>query len=307
LNFPDASSYNALITVNGKVVVLVEDERRTLFAYGEENGKDLHYFSFAEDPNCFQTNYYAYETLPNDRLQVWKHCGSGGNGTNTYLMNYDWETHQLEETLGPLPLGSSGASWNPEQTQAIAYLDSKFATRTLYWIYPDRFEPLDLEITDGDLSWNLSDDFLTFDASDKGASGTTGRADWSADGKQIAFFASPNAIGKTGFSRFDVEHFLYLLDPETLQYRAVIENIFSPFLLSWSPDSNHIAFIGRYGFWKEKGIWLYSVKNNTVINISEGIYTSIVWRSKTSVVAIRCEEISVCHQVVEFDLSNTIE
>jgi hypothetical protein len=307
LNFPESNSYNALIATNGEVVVLIEDERRTLMAYGKEDDKNIYYFPLPDDEKCFKTDYYAYETLPDGRLQIWKDCGSGGNGTDTYLMAYDWETQQLQKIAGPLPLGSSGASWNPEQTQAIAYLDSKFATRTLYWIYPDHFESLDLEIKDGSRSWNLKDDFPTFDASDKGESGSTGRASWSPDGEQIAFFASPNAIGETGFSRFSVEYYLYLLDPETLQYEVVANNIFSPFVLSWSPDSTHIAFIGKRGFWKENGIWLYSIKNNKVTSISEGIYQSIVWKSDTNVAAIQCEELSVCRQMVEFDLSNIIK
>jgi hypothetical protein len=307
LNFPDSKSYDALIMTDDEIVVLVEDTHYVLLAYGKENDNDLYYFSLAEDPNCFKTRYYAYETLPDGKLQVWKNCGHRGNGTDTYLMAYDWETAELEELVKSLPLGSSGASWNPEQTQAIAYLDSKFATKTLYWIYSNSYEALDLEIKDGERSWNLKDDFPAFDASDKGESGTTGRASWSSNGKQIAFFASPNAIGKTGFDRFGVEYYLYLMNPENLKYEVVADNIYSPFVLAWSPDSTYIAFVGKRGFLKTNGIWLYSTKTNTVTNISEGTYTSIVWRSNSSVVAIECEDFDVCNQVVEFDISSILD
>ena len=108
---------------------------------------------------------------------------------------------------GPLPLGSSGVSWNPDQIKGIVYLDSGFATRTLYWLSKDGdFGPLDLVITDGYRSWNLKDDFPDFKADDTGKTGSTGEAAWSPDGKSIAFFASPDAIGKTGFQRFGVEY-----------------------------------------------------------------------------------------------------
>jgi hypothetical protein len=308
LNFPEAESYYSLVIRDGTVVVLVNDgESGQLGTYAKENDQEFTEFVFVENTDCSSTRSYdSYETLPDGRLQIWKWCLTGKGGVD-YLLAYDWETQQLEKIAGPLPLDSSGASWNPDQTQAIAYLDSNFATRTLYWIYPGDFETLDLEIKHGSRSWNLKDDFPKFDASKRGESGSTGRASWSPDGKQIAFFASPVAIGKTGFSRFRVEYYLYLLDPETLQYEVVADNIFSPFVLSWSPDATHIAFIGKRGFWKENGIWLYSIKDNTVTSISEGIYQSIVWRSDTSVVAIQCEELSICRQVVEFDILSILE
>ncbi len=308
LNFPESQFYNALIITNDDLTVLVNGgENADLQWYAKENDKEFTRFTFTENTDCFSTKrYYSYETLPDGRLQIWKWCLTDKGGEN-YLLAYDWGSHQLEKIIGPLPLGSSGASWNPEQTQAIAYLDSKFATKTLYWINRNKFEPLDLEITDGEQSWNLQDDFPKFVASDTGESGTTGRASWSPNGKRIAFFASPNAIGNTGFNRFGVEHYLYLMNPETLEYEVVADNIYSPFLLVWSPDSTHIAFIGKRGFSKENGIWLYSTKTNTITNISKGIYQGIVWRSNTNVVAIQCEDLEVCNQIIEYDISNLLD
>lgn len=308
LDFPETQYYNALIKTDNDVIVLVRNDRGDVQWYAKEGNKEFTKFAFAENTNCSSTKRYgAYETLPDGRLQVWKWCLTEKGGVD-YLLAYDWETHQLEKIVGPLPLGSSGASWNPEQTKAIGYLDSGFATKTLYWIYPNKFEPLDLEIRDENRSWNLKDDFPKFIADDTGKTGTTGRASWSPDGKSIAFFASPNAIGKTSFDRFGVEHYLYLMNPETLQYEVVADSIFSPFLLSWSPDSTHIAFIGKYGFSKENGIWLYSVKTKLVTEISNGSFKSIVWRPNgNSLVAIECEDLDVCNKILEYDLTNILE
>lgn len=309
LDFPSSDAYYSLIIKDKKVIGLINGgSQKDLLSYASENDSTPTLFSLPDDPSCFLTNYYGDDSLPNGELQIFMLCGSGGNGTDTYLMKYNWESQQLEKFVGPLPLGTSGASWDPVQTEAIGYLDSGFASRTLFWIRQDGFQSLDLEIADGERHWNLNDDFPKFTEDDTGKTGTTGRASWSPDGKTIAFFASPDAIGKTGFARFGVEYYLYLMNPETLQYEVVADNIFSPFLLAWSPDSTQIAFVGRYGFWKENGIWLYSVKSNTVTEISEGIFQGIVWRPDgNSLVAIKCEDFGLCNNIIEFDLSGILE
>jgi len=309
LLFPNVNTYYALILKDEKLVALINGGSQSdLLSYAMENDSSPTLFSLPSDPDCFLTNYYGDESLPDGKLQILKLCGSGGNGTDTYLMAYDWETQRLEKLVGPLPLGTSGASWNPQGTKAIGYLDSGFASKTLFWVYPDGFEPLDLVIQDDGRSWNLQDDFPKFTADDTGKSGTTGRASWSPDEVAIAFFASPDAIGKTSFERFGVEHYLYLMNPETLQYEVVADKIFSPFLLSWSPDSNYIAFIGHYGFRKENGIWLYSIKTNSITEVSKGIFQDIVWRPDGNrLVAIGCEDLGVCNKILEYDLTTILE
>ena len=309
LDFPNSDSYYSLVIKDKNVVGLINGgSQKDLLSYASEYDATPTLFSLPDDPSCFLTNYYGDDSLPDGELQIFMLCGSGGKGTDTYLRKYNWESEQLEKSVGPLPLGTSGASWNPEQTKAIGYLDSGFASRTLFWIYPDGFEPLDLVIQDDGRSWNLRDDFPKFTADDTGKSGSTGRASWSPNGETIAFFASPNAIGKTGFARFGVEYYLYLMDPETLQYDVVADTIYSPFLLAWSPDSAYIAFIGKYGFWKENGIWLYSVKSNMVTEVSKGTFQSIVWRPDgKSLVVIKCEDLDVCNKILEFDLTNILE
>jgi WD40 repeat protein len=308
LVFPDSQYYNALIQTNNDLIVLVEGgDLSDLQSYAIEGHQDFAQFNFPVDTYCTSPRYHSYETFPNGRLQVWKICLTE-NGKVTDLLAYNWMTRQLTTVSGQLPPGTSGASWNPEQTIAIAYLDGGFATRTLFWMFDSGYTPLDLVISDQSQSWNLSDDFPDFKANDTGKTGTTGRAAWSPDGKSIAFFASPDAIGKTGFERFGVEHNLYLMNPETRQYEVVADKIFSPFLLAWSPDSTHIAFVGNYGFWKENGIWLYSVETDSVTEISKGKFQGIVWRPDgKSLVAIKCENLDVCNEILEYDLSSILE
>ena len=308
LVFPKAESYDALVNTNdGLTVLLVSGDLGDLQSYTRENDREFENFDFPGDTSCDPETYHSHEALIDGRLQVWEWCLTGNGGVQ-YLMAYNWKTKQLERLAGPLPLGSSGASWNPDQTKAIIYLDSGFATRTLYWLYNDgSFSPLDLVIIDGSRSWNLKDDFPDFKADDTGKTGSTGGAAWSPDGKSIAFFASPNAVGKTGFQRFRVEYYLYLMDPNTVGLNVVAENIYSPFLIQWSPDSTHIAFIGTYGFWKEDGLWLYSLKDKSITNIAKGKFQGLAWTSNNSLAAIHCEDIGMCAQIFEYDLTSVVE
>lgn len=313
LNFPLSDGYLYLFLIDGQVVVTIDEIRDgKLESYAKEGNSEFTNFIFNDETenNCAHDKRINYhfdgQMLQNNRLQIWKWCIEGSKGVD-YLLSYDWETNEVEKIIGPLPLGSNGASWNLQETKAIGYLDSGFADKTLYWIYPDKYEALDLEIIDGDKSWNLKDDFPKFDAAETGASGTTGRASWSPNGNQIAFFASPNAIGKTGFDRFGVEYYLYLMNPETLEYSVVANKIYDPTKLVWSPDSRYIAFLGQSGLLKQRGIWLYSTKTNTVSKISIGKYRNFIWRSETEIVAIQCEDTFVCNQVVQFDVSGLLD
>jgi len=305
LSFPKDTHYSALIRTGEHITVLVDGGKfDDLKYYANEGSQGFTQFGFPDDPHCDPVFYYAYESLPDGRLQVWKSCLTE-SGNLTYLIAYDWQTHQLEQIAGPLPVGSSGASWNPDGTKAIGFLDSKFASKTLFWISKGEFSPLDLVVGDQYHAWNLSDDFPDFKADDLGKTGTTGRAAWSPNGKSIAFFASPDAIGKTSFARFGVEFNLYLMDPETMQYQIVMDKIYSPFVLEWSPDSREIAFIGKYGPLKENGIWLFSVNTKSIINIAKGIFQGLVWRPDgKNLVAIHCKDLEVCAQVVNYDLTN---
>lgn len=307
LVFPKGENYNALVnTNNGLTVLLVGGDLGDLQSYARENASGFTEFDFPNDPSCGSETYHSHEALADGRLQVWEWCLTSKGGVQ-YIRIFDWNTRRLERLAGPLPLGSSGASWNPDQTKAIIYLDSGFATRTLYWLSKDGFSPLDLVITDGSHSWNLKDDFPDFKADNIGKTGSTGEAAWSSDGESIAFFASPNAVGKTGFQRFGVEYYLYLMDPETLGLNVVAKDIYSPFLIQWSPDSTHIAFIGKYGFWKEDGLWLYSLKDKTITSIAKGRFQGLAWTSNKNLAAIHCEDIGMCAQVFEYDLAEVIK
>lgn len=308
LAFPKAENYTNLVydTDLGLTVFLYGGDQGDLQSFARENDAKFTNFRFPEDSLCGFEKYSAGDVSANGQLEIWEWCLTSNGGVQ-YIRMYDWSTKRLARLAGPLPLGSSSISWNPDRTQGIVYLDSRFATKTLYWLFQDgSFSPLDLVIADGSRSWNLKDDFPDFKADDTGKTGSTGRAEWSPDGKSIAFFASPDAVGRMGFNRFGVEYYLYLMNPETLELTVVAKEIYSPFLIQWSPDSAYIAFIGGHGFWKERGLWLYSVKDNSVTSISAGIFQALAWTSREKLAAIECEDFEICRNVLEYDLTDVV-
>jgi hypothetical protein len=316
LPYPNADYYS-LVRVNGDLIAFAKNwNTPTPYQYANQGESALRQLQLPdEDPRCLSetdTDYDVYTTFPDGRLQLWEFCRGGTKAqpdkTATYLLAYEWQTSKIEEIAGPLPLGSSDSSWKPDMTQGIAYLDSKFASATLYWIWKGGFSPLDLVIGDGNHSWNLRDDFPDFNGADKGQTGNLGRAAWSPDGQLIAFFASPDAIGKTGSDRFSVEYNLYMMHSEGLNPRAVFNKVYFPFVIRWSPDSQFIAFIGEYGHSNRRGIWLYSLKNNSVVEVAKGKFQDILWGADgSSLIAIQCDENIYCSKIEDYDLTNIIE
>jgi len=313
LPFPNAD-YEAIVQIDQRIAAISNGEEiSNMMWYAQEGDSSLQEIVFPEDPSCVRTAYIIPETLPDGRLQLWKLCDIETEElitkTITYLMAYDWQTRSMAELAGPVPLGSSVVSWNPDGTRAIAYLYDGFASGTLYWIWKGGFGPLDLVITDKGKSWNLKDDYPDFRGTDTGQTGDVGRAAWSPDGRSIAFFASPDAIGITGSDsqRFYVDYKLYLMDANQLEPHAMLDKIYFPYIIKWSPDSKHIAFIGQYGYFKQDGIWLYTLANNSVINISNGNYRDILWTSDgKGLIAIYCKQIHNCSQIDEYDLTSVV-
>lgn len=307
ISFPPADYYS-LVLVNRELIALIRVEGAD-HQYVKKGDSNLQQFNWpTEDPRCSGiTDYDAFDVFPDGRLQLWEFCRVRP-GTLTYLMAYNWETGKIEEIAGPLPLGSSGASWNPDETRGVIYLDSKFSSQTLYWIWKGGFGPMDLIIKDQGRSWNLKDDFPDFKGADGGRTGNAGRAAWSPDGHSIVFFASPEAIGKTGFDKFYVEYNLYVMSADKLQPQAVLNNIYVPFIIKWSPNSKQIAFIGQYGNLKQDGIWLYSLDTDSVIGIAEGKFQDILWKPDgKGLIAIRCDDSNYCSQIQEYNLTSVIE
>lgn len=305
LPFPKGD-YNSINWIDGQLIAMPTAQNRDNRLYFMVEGseppleRDL-----PLDLNCGHTFYNSYETRPDGRLEVWKECVSTSS-TTTSLLAYDWKTGGLQEITGSVPLGTSQVSWNPAGDRGVAFLDSKFSSQTIFWIWNGGFGPMDLEIADQSHSWNAKDLYPDFPKAALVTSGNIERAIWSPDGKTIAFFASADAIGKTGFDRFYSEYRLFLMDATKLAPKSVFGQTYFPFILKWSPNSQAIAFIGQYGTFKTDGLWVYSLATNSVIGVATGKFQDILWTpGGDALITIACDQ-AACSKIEQFDLSGVL-
>jgi Tol biopolymer transport system component len=123
----------------------------------------------------------------------------------------------------------------------------------LYWIEPDRWEPLDV-----------------------GFPQAYGAA-WSPDGRQIAFFAAPEQ-GLEGIDRLDAVYNLYLMQPDGTDVRPFVKGFRYPDRPAWSPDGRWLVFSATFGnLIKQKGLWLIEVATGERRLIVRGDYGWAAW------------------------------
>lgn len=311
LDFPfTKDDYYTVALVDGKFVAFlagnevtegVENYRGAYIVLGSNEFQAL---ALPDDPKCdLSTSYTVPGTFPDGRLQIAKLCNRKDD-TDRYLMAYDWKTNTLEDIAGILPTGPTYVSWNPDQTIGIASLSDAFSSRTFYLIYPGRYETLDLTISDEGKIWNVKDDFPDFQGAESGKTGNEGYVDWSGDGNSIAFFASPEGIGKSGGQRFSIEYNMYVMGADLKDPKRIFGDVTYPHILHWSPNSKSIAFLGEYGALNRDGLWLYLLKEDRVINIARGHFRDFLWVDDKTLVAIKCDDDFWCGEIFKYTLEN---
>lgn len=289
-----------LIWVGDKLVAL----KNSPVEYLEEGANYATPLIFSGDSTCIHsTKYFATGSLPDGRLEVWKQCLTDPE-TKTTLMAYDWLTGTLTEVATNLPLGSGPSTWNPEQTIGIVFLDNKYDKKTLYVIKDNQPRSLNVTISVDNVSWNTSNFYPSFSDAKETNTGNTGLADWSNDGKSIAFFASTESIEKEGLNRMYAEYKLYIMDAKKYSTLPVVENIYFPSTIKWSPNSDAIVFIGEYGTEKKEGLWLYSISKKVVLEIENGKFQDVIWdKEGTYLIAIKCKSHDICSDVYKYNIS----
>ncbi len=215
---------------------------------GQDQIQELH---LPQDPACTAYTDYRYPSaLPDGRLGLVKICGrSRGAATipdlSYYDVAYNWQSHNIQQLVEePLPTYRRPGyfSWSPKMSRGVQGAEDGLTGTNglIYWLTPVLAEPMQLQLTDGQRTYDLGKSFFTRgQASDGMVSGAT----WSPDGESIAFFGSLDTIGE-GLSRIDANRNLYLLSVQTNQVAKASDVAFpatsTPF---WSPDGSKVAFI----------------------------------------------------------------
>lgn len=298
------------------LVAFIVDNNEYIYGYRKENDLTLYPLYLPDDLPCTKGADYAYlGHLPDMRLGFTKYCKRSENFPNessAYLVAYELHTHEILPLVkAPLPYYASYFSWNPEMSRGVMQIYQTVAG-TIFWITSEGGAPMDVVVGDGKRAWSLAVDYPNW-AQDQ-PKGIAAYPAWSPNGSVIAFFASTDAIERSGLARASSKFNIYFMDPEEQKPRPVLDGIYHPMQLKWSPDGKWLAFIGKMGLPSKDGIWIFSPDESKAIIVASGDYRDIVWSpGGSSLIAMLCpkkvEEDPFCKaaEFWEFDVSTLLE
>lgn len=285
MDYPNANYSGLGWLSETELAAFLADENGGIEGYYIEN--DDHFYlldlpPFVAELNCNgigDINYTHPSLLPDGRLGLINSCISRGDPPGKkrqYMVAYDFETKSTHLLVKePLPnYLSNGFTWNPGMTKGLQQIYNGL-DGTIYWMSFEHIAPVDVLIGDGQRSFSPANDFPYF--SDDNDQGIVFSPAWSPDGKTIAFFVTLDAIGRSGIIRSDGEHIIFFMDPREQEPLPVIDGIYHPSELIWSPDSNWLAFVGEYGVLRTHGLWLYSGKTGELSLVAPGKFENIAW------------------------------
>jgi hypothetical protein len=288
------ANYSGLGWLAGmELAAFVSDENGGVEGYYLEGDSHLYLLDlppFTAELDCNgveDINYTHPSVLPDGRLGLINSCISRGDPPDQkrqYMVAYDFKTKKTSLLVNePLPnYLSNGSTWDPGVTKGLQQIYGGL-NGTIYWMSPKSVSPAEFIISDGERSFSPAKDFPYF--SDDNKQGIVFSPVWSPDGKTIAFFATLDAIGRSGFSRSDGEYKVFFMDPLEQEPVTVVSGIYHPSELIWSPDSNWLAFVGEYGILRTHGLWLYSINSRTAALVASEKIENIAWSPDGSKIA----------------------
>lgn len=286
LVFPVAY-YQNIVFINNQLIAFTfgdakEPGKRVSYAF--ENDTALNLFNPQHIGKCKDfIGYLMKGILPDGRIGF---LGCGETvGSTLGVFAYEWKTGEIEPLVkGPLVQGylPKDFTWNPEMTRGVQEMVSGGAQGTIYWISPDGISPMDVEIEDQGLKWNLKD---YYDGKDR--TGLVRFPSWSPDGKTIAFFASTYGIREKPELKPNIKYELYFMDPYELKPVQILQGITDAYRLSWSPDSKYLLFDGCVGLRLKCALWLYSLESKSLSLVAKGDFQDFIWITNDKVVAIK--------------------
>jgi hypothetical protein len=246
----------------------------------KSDGSSFSRIALAADTACQHISYKFLSPLADGRVAVTEVCDApqGILPPARYAVIATTTDGGSVETLSAFQstFNPSTISWNLAANQGVASHSSGICAR-IAWLTRSGVEPIHLTVSDGGRSWQLDDPRLS-DSSrcDDASLGRADGAEWSPDGRTIAFWASPQSIGHTGQSRLDAPWNLYVMDASNPKPEKVLSDIAHPGSLAWSPDGRWLVLAGDVSG-KGKGTWLFAPANRSLKHATTDELAALAW------------------------------
>jgi WD40 repeat protein len=221
---------------------------------------------------CLRTSYLHPMSLPDGRLGLIVDCSKQEDAPTYSVAAVQLPEGQPQDLL-IVPFRPARVAFNPDLTMGLVAQSSRICAG-ITGLTDGQVHDIDVFVGEGEQRFGIDtkpDD--TDECSDDG------RADfpaWSPDGRQIAFFASPESIGKAGVDRLRAPWELYVMDAVAREPEELLSNVLSPYALAWSPESDRLAFSGEVRGQGE-GIWLIDPQTGDLSRLYGGTVLFLAW------------------------------
>jgi hypothetical protein len=287
LSFPPAF-YQNVVYINDRLLGFTFGDAREAadrVSYAYEGDSALQLFDPLDAKGCPMFIGYSIKGLLPDGRIGFLGCGQGSRWS---IFALNWQTGEVERLVkGPLVgvYSSKDFTWNPQMTRGIQEMVDA-AQGTIYWISPEGTAPMDIEIEDQGLKWNLKDYYEQHDNFQPGIGFVLSPA-WSSDGKTIAFLVSTYGMREVPHLKESIKYEVYFMDPVELKPIQILSGIVDAARIRWSPDSKHLLFSGCTGSRRRCGLWIYSLEARSLTFLAEGDFYDYIWVTNEKIVAIK--------------------
>jgi hypothetical protein len=221
------------------------------------DGSGLRPLQIPTPADCGFTDDSGPTNLPDGRLAFLRLCYERNNNQTPHLtmMVYDWRSGKTRPLVnGLVGENPNQFTWEPDMRRGLYSSTSSICARIrgLTRAGPDEFP---ITISHGSASIRVDGPLTSGPGDDCGGDIRADLPDWSPNGREVAFFASPDSLGRSGLARLEAAWNLYLVSGAGGAARAVVRDVIEPHALRWSPDGRWLAYVTAG---EDGGGWLFS-------------------------------------------------